>query len=97
MGPRYLTPQPPVVMGEFVDSSPPTVAQALEAAVRFRDRRSRLRKYSKADLRWDLEHGYVEMVGVEAYRGRVGGEELEFEMSDSEYADDTALILKDQE
>ena len=27
--PHYLTPQPPVVMGEFVEHSPPTVAQAL--------------------------------------------------------------------
>ena len=37
------------------------------------------------------------MAGVEAYRGRVGGEELVFEMSDSEYVDNTALIFKDRE
>jgi len=71
-----------------------TVEDALQSA--FRTATGGTRRYGQADLRWDLQHGYLTVGGKWGGEVICGGEELEFEMSDSEYADDTGLLFCDR-
>ena len=58
-------------------------------------RRGPATKYTKPDLRYDVKCGYLEIDGGEGCQ-LAGGEELDFKFSDSEYADDTALVFSDR-
>jgi len=71
-----------------------TVEGALQSA--FRTARGMTRRYGRADLRWNLQHGYLTVGGKWGGEVMCGGEEFEFEMSDSEYADDTGLLFCDR-
>jgi len=71
-----------------------TVEDALQSA--FRTARGGTRRYGQADLKWDLKHGYLTVGGKWGGEVMCGGEEMEFEMSDSEYADDTGLLFCDR-
>jgi len=73
-----------------------TVAQALR--VRVLGARGGSKQYQRADLRYDLQHGFVRLDGEFGGGLRQGhGGVMEFGMMDSEYADDTGLVFGDRE
>jgi len=71
-----------------------TVGEALQAA--FRTAKGGTKRHGRANLRWDLQRGYMTVGGKWGREVVCGGEELEFEMSDSEYAYDTGLLFCDR-
>jgi len=55
------------------------------------------RRYQRADLKYDLQHGYVRLDGEFGGGLKQGyGGVVEFTMVDSEYADDTGLVFGDR-
>ena len=73
-----------------------SATQAMRVMVQ--DARGRSRQYQRADLRYDLQHGYVRMDGEFGGGLRQGFPGvMEFSMLDSEYADDTGLVFGDRE
>jgi len=72
-----------------------TVMQALRVEVQGARGSSRL--YGRADLRYDLQRGFVRLDGEFGGGLKEGhGGVLEFRMLDSEYADDTGLVFGDR-